>query len=65
MQVGKDILRARGVKGLYQGCGVTALRAAPSSALIFYMSVPSSFLFRANPDPFFSDIRGWKRILHR
>lgn len=39
MQVGKDIYRARGVKGLYQGCGLTALRAAPSSALIFYMWV--------------------------
>lgn len=37
MQVGKDIYRARGIKGLYQGCGLTALRAAPSSALIFYM----------------------------
>jgi len=37
LQVGKDIYRARGVAGLYQGCGLTALRAAPSSALIFYM----------------------------
>ena len=37
MQVGKDIYRARGIRGLYQGCGLTALRAAPSSALIFYM----------------------------
>ncbi|KAK4051327.1 mitochondrial ornithine carrier protein [Microbotryomycetes sp. JL201] len=37
MQVGKDIYRARGIKGLYQGCGLTALRAAPSSALIFYI----------------------------
>lgn len=37
MQVGKDIYKARGVRGLYQGCGLTALRAAPSSALIFYM----------------------------
>ncbi|SCV69832.1 BQ2448_1226 [Microbotryum intermedium] len=39
LQVGKDIYRARGIKGLYQGCGLTALRAAPSSALIFYMYV--------------------------
>lgn len=35
--VGKDIYKARGITGLYQGCGLTALRAAPSSALIFYM----------------------------
>lgn len=39
MKVGKDIYRARGIRGLYQGCGLTALRAAPSSALIFYMCV--------------------------
>lgn len=39
VQVGKDIYRARGLTGLYQGCGLTALRAAPSSALIFYMYV--------------------------
>lgn len=38
-QVGKDIYRARGIRGLYSGCGVTAMRAAPSSALIFYMYV--------------------------
>ncbi|GAA6017226.1 hypothetical protein JCM11491_001859 [Sporobolomyces phaffii] len=37
LQVGKDIYRARGIKGLYSGCGLTALRAAPSSALIFYI----------------------------
>lgn len=37
VQVGKDIYRARGIAGLYQGCGLTALRAAPSSALIFYI----------------------------
>ncbi|KDE03665.1 hypothetical protein MVLG_05855 [Microbotryum lychnidis-dioicae p1A1 Lamole] len=37
VQVGKGIYRARGIKGLYQGCGLTALRAAPSSALIFYI----------------------------
>lgn len=36
-QVGKDIYKARGIKGLYSGCGLTALKAAPSSALIFYM----------------------------
>ncbi|KAI5477570.1 mitochondrial carrier protein, amino-acid transporter arg-13 [Pseudohyphozyma bogoriensis] len=37
MQVGRDIYRARGIRGLYSGCGLTALRAAPSSALIFYI----------------------------
>lgn len=41
-QVGKDIYAARGVRGLYNGCGITALRAAPSSALIFYMCVVHS-----------------------
>lgn len=40
LATGKEILKARGVRGLYQGCGLTALRAAPSSALIFYMFVP-------------------------
>lgn len=39
VQVGKDIYKARGIRGLYSGCGVTAMRAAPSSALIFYMFV--------------------------
>ena len=41
VQVGKDIYSARGIRGLYNGCGITALRAAPSSALIFYMCVLS------------------------
>ncbi|KAG0654349.1 hypothetical protein C6P46_001788 [Rhodotorula mucilaginosa] len=36
-QVGKDIYTARGLRGLYSGCGLTALKAAPSSALIFYI----------------------------
>lgn len=40
VETGREILKARGVRGLYQGCGLTALRAAPSSALIFYMFVP-------------------------
>lgn len=31
----KDLLRARGVRGLYAGCGITLLRAAPTSAAIF------------------------------
>ncbi|KPV77631.1 uncharacterized protein RHOBADRAFT_51459 [Rhodotorula graminis WP1] len=37
VQVGRDIYSARGIRGLYNGCGITALRAAPSSALIFYI----------------------------
>lgn len=37
LDTGRQILKARGIRGLYQGCGLTALRAAPSSALIFYM----------------------------
>ncbi|GAA5934745.1 uncharacterized protein JCM15063_003056 [Sporobolomyces koalae] len=37
LQVGKDIYKARGIRGLYSGCGLTAMRAAPSSALIFYI----------------------------
>ena len=31
------IYRTRGVRGLYAGCGVTCLRSAPSSAIIFLM----------------------------
>lgn len=33
--VAKDIYSSRGIKGLYAGCGVTVLRSAPSSAMIF------------------------------
>lgn len=33
--VGKDLWRVHGLKGLYRGCGITVLRSAPSSALIF------------------------------
>ncbi|KAN0062037.1 mitochondrial ornithine carrier protein [Thecaphora frezii] len=36
-QTFRNIYRTRGVKGLYAGCGVTCLRSAPSSALIFLM----------------------------
>ena len=32
---GKGLWRQRGIRGLYQGCGITLFRAAPSSALIF------------------------------
>jgi mitochondrial ornithine carrier protein len=33
--VGKELWRAHGLKGLYRGCGITVARSAPSSALIF------------------------------
>ncbi|ODN79563.1 hypothetical protein L202_03517 [Cryptococcus amylolentus CBS 6039] len=33
----KDIWRARGIRGMYAGCGLTVLRSAPSSAMIFYI----------------------------
>ncbi|KAK5127108.1 hypothetical protein LTR85_008468 [Meristemomyces frigidus] len=33
--VGKELWRAHGLKGLYRGCGITCVRSAPSSALIF------------------------------
>ncbi|EPQ28552.1 uncharacterized protein PFL1_03856 [Pseudozyma flocculosa PF-1] len=36
-QTFRNIYSARGIKGLYAGCGVTCLRSAPSSALIFLM----------------------------
>ncbi|KAK6505525.1 hypothetical protein TWF481_007420 [Arthrobotrys musiformis] len=32
---GKDIYRSGGIRGLYRGCGITVLRAAPASAVIF------------------------------
>lgn len=37
LQVGKEIYKAKGIKGLYSGCGVTIIRSAPSSALIFWL----------------------------
>lgn len=33
--VGKALYKQQGVKGLYRGCGITCLRSAPSSAVIF------------------------------
>jgi len=33
--VGKALWLDQGLKGLYRGCGITVLRAAPSSAFIF------------------------------
>ncbi|KAL1582419.1 hypothetical protein WHR41_08936 [Cladosporium halotolerans] len=35
MDVGRTLYRTHGLKGLYRGCGITLLRSAPSSALIF------------------------------
>ena len=32
---GKKLWRQQGLGGLYQGCGITVLRSAPSSAIIF------------------------------
>lgn len=37
LAVGKEIYRARGISGLYSGCGVTVIRSAPSSAIIFWL----------------------------
>ena len=34
-EVGAAIWRKFGVRGLYRGCGITVLRSAPSSALVF------------------------------
>jgi len=33
--VARELYRARGLKGLYAGCGITVARSVPSSALIF------------------------------
>lgn len=33
--VGRQLYKAHGLKGLYRGCGITVARSAPSSALIF------------------------------
>jgi ornithine carrier protein len=43
--VAKDIYRSRGIRGLYAGCGVTVMRSAPSSAMIFliYETLESKF----------------------
>lgn len=35
LDTGKALWKAEGLAGLYRGCGITALRAAPSSAIIF------------------------------
>jgi len=41
-----DVYRSEGVAGLYRGWGITALRAAPSHALIFAMYEQTMGLFR-------------------
>lgn len=37
IQVGRQIVESRGWRGLYAGCGITCMRSAPSSALIFWI----------------------------
>jgi ornithine carrier protein len=37
IQMGRQIWRTRGIKGLYAGCGLTCLRSGPSSAVIFLL----------------------------
>lgn len=34
-QMGRRIWNGRGLRGLYAGCGLTVMRSAPSSAMIF------------------------------
>jgi len=43
--VGRDMYKVGGVSCLYRGCGITVLRSAPSSAIIFlvYETLKSSF----------------------
>lgn len=43
--VGRALYHTHGLKGLYRGCGITLLRSAPSSALIFtiYESLRAQF----------------------
>ncbi|KAM0714889.1 hypothetical protein Q7P37_009354 [Cladosporium fusiforme] len=43
--VGRALYHTHGLKGLYRGCGITLLRSAPSSALIFtiYESLRAHF----------------------
>jgi len=35
VQVATGMYRASGIRGLYRGCGLTCMRSAPSSAVIF------------------------------
>jgi len=43
--VGRALYQTHGLKGLYRGCGITCMRSAPSSALIFtiYESLRRAF----------------------
>ncbi|KAI9754224.1 MAG: MutS protein msh4 [Chaenotheca gracillima] len=45
LAVGRSLWRARGIRGLYQGCGITVARSAPSSAFIFaiYEALKNAF----------------------
>lgn len=38
-QVAKSIYQDAGIRGFYRGCGITALRSAPTSAIIFFTYV--------------------------
>lgn len=44
--VGKALYRQQGFAGLYRGCGITVVRSAPSSAIIFtvYEALRKNFL---------------------
>lgn len=46
VQVAKSIYQDAGIRGFYRGCGITALRSAPTSAIIFltYVRYCSSIL---------------------
>ncbi|ORX33972.1 mitochondrial carrier domain-containing protein [Kockovaella imperatae] len=37
LAMGQKIWKTKGIKGLYAGCGMTVLRSAPSSAMIFFI----------------------------
>lgn len=37
LQMAQKLLKERGIKGLYRGCGVTLLRAFPGNAVTFWM----------------------------
>lgn len=43
--VAKRMYKAGGIKSMYRGCGITCMRSAPSSAIIFlvYESLKSYF----------------------
>ncbi|KAJ3331048.1 hypothetical protein HDU76_004215 [Blyttiomyces sp. JEL0837] len=46
-QVGHDIYQAQGIRGFYRGCGITVVRSAPTSAVIFvtYEMLNRNFAF--------------------